>query len=409
MPAVQTKVDILVCGAGIFGASTTYHLAQKQSDLSITIVDADPECQFSSSERNAGGVRAFWKNTSNRKLALESIRFFEAHKQDFGFHQCGYLWMHKQDIQLDTETQKDLEDAGYPVKFYDAKDKIPHLPWDFSRDQIGNISFHPEAGLLNPNSLRKWFLQKAKETLQQDRFQFLGGWIVHDIQPTQDGWQVDLYKAPKAPAELQTFYETGKAPPDCERQSIQCKKLVLALGAWTFDVVKKFNKIPYTCQPVARHISFLDAPQAYDPSLPMVITPEGIYFHPEGGHLLAGYAIPDQKPGFDFSYDEHAFFESFLWPKLYEFSEVFASCKHLQGWAGMYSYSPDLIGILGKVSGHEGLYQIHSFTGRGIMMSPAAGRGLAELILTDAFETLDLSPLSDERFHHKTTPESNLI
>ena len=107
----------------------------------------------------------------------------------------------------------------------------------------------------------------------------------------------------------------------------------------------------------------------------------------------------------DFSYSKEDFFESLVWPKLYERSEVFASCKHLYGWAGMYSYSPDQNGILGEVVGQKNLYQIHSFTGRGVMVSYAAARGLAEYILTGGFETLNLSQLSEARFQNNPTPK----
>ena len=47
--------------------------------------------------------------------------------------------------------------------------------------------------------------------------------------------------------------------------------------------------------------------------------------------------------------------------------------------------------------GLEGLYIAGGFSGHGLMQSPAAGKGMSELIRTGGFETLDLSALSVER------------
>jgi len=68
------------------------------------------------------------------------------------------------------------------------------------------------------------------------------------------------------------------------------------------------------------------------------------------------------------------------------------------------------MGVLGKVEGFSNVFENHGYSGRGAMQSYAAGRGLAELMHTGKFQTLDLSGMSGERFRTgKLLPEGLLI
>ena len=127
-----------------------------------------------------------------------------------------------------------------------------------------------------------------------------------------------------------------------------------------------------------------------------------LYFHSEGPHILAGYSIPDESPGFDFDYDGSDFFETHVWPRLAHRASSFERCGHVRGWAGLYAVTPDRSGIAGAVSGFSNLFEAHSFTGRGVMQSFGVGQALAELVTTGRYGAIDLSALTRHRFEDRT-------
>jgi sarcosine oxidase subunit beta len=68
--------------------------------------------------------------------------------------------------------------------------------------------------------------------------------------------------------------------------------------------------------------------------------------------------------------------------------------------------TPDQSGIVSAVAGVEGLYVLAGFSGHGFMHGPIAGQLMAELITERRTTTVDIAPLSLERFRSgRTTPE----
>ncbi len=132
----------------------------------------------------------------------------------------------------------------------------------------------------------------------------------------------------------------------------------------------------------------------------MIVDSSDCYFHHEGGELiLAGYSPPGDPPAYRFDYEGAAFFEREIWPRLAHRISRFDRLDHVRGWTGLYELSPDNSALLGAVPGLENAYEIHSFSGRGVMQSWAAALCLAELITTGAYATFPrASLLSAGRF-----------
>jgi sarcosine oxidase subunit beta len=77
---------------------------------------------------------------------------------------------------------------------------------------------------------------------------------------------------------------------------------------------------------------------------------------------------------------------------------VLEKARIARGWAGLYEISPDHHAILGRVPEIEGLVLANGFSGHGFQHSPAVGKVISELIVDGKATTIDISPLSIERF-----------
>ncbi len=104
-------------------------------------------------------------------------------------------------------------------------------------------------------------------------------------------------------------------------------------------------------------------------------------------------------------------FETLVWPRLYSLAPGFAACRYLRAWAGHYDMNTvDRNALIGRWPGMSSVYVATGFSGHGLQQAPAVGRGLAELILTGRYQSLDLTELSADRLSDKAgTPEQAII
>lgn len=144
--------------------------------------------------------------------------------------------------------------------------------------------------------------------------------------------------------------------------------------------------------------------------IPMVIDADtGVLIRREGDAVLVAFANPDEPPGFNMTFDDE-----FIYKFAEEYQHRFPDIADLgidftNSWAGLYSETPDHHAILGEVAGVEGFYLANGFSGHGVMHSPAVGRCMAELIENGSCTSMDISPLSLERFEKNQLIHETLV
>jgi sarcosine oxidase subunit beta len=383
----------LIVGAGLAGSATAMHLAALGGE-GIVVVDPDLAGARSSSELNAGGVRATWWQPVNVELCAATIDFIGRHRDEFGFREHGYLWLHGPERFSEALAHLEMQNGfGREVEPVAPADVARRWPFLDQLDGVAGATFSPKDGLVSPNAVKEHYRARAREAGVRfvDRRMLVG--------VARDGAAV-------TGVELAVLEDEGAAaaaledgPPRGPRERVACERIVNAAGPWAVRVAELLGS-PVPCRAVPRQLS-LAASRDLDLSpYGMIVDTTDCYFHAESPELiLAGYSPPGDPPGYRFAREGAAFFEREVWPRLAARSSAFDRLGYAGGWTGLYELSPDNSALLGAVGGVANAYEIHSFSGRGVMQSWAAGLCLAELIATGAYRTFPrAAALSGDRF-----------
>lgn len=385
------QVTYAILGGGIIGSAIAYELSLR-GIKDVHVFDVDLEGALSSTERNAGGVRHLWQQPVNRSLSRASIALFEQIKSEIGFQQTGYLWLISRDhLEEGQKLWQMTQHNGLPYEQWAISDIRYRYPFIDKTADLAFGIFGPRDGLINSNALKTYYRKKAK---------------LRDVTFHDRVWVSGLKGTDHATFSVasindeDTAHTLLKDPNHASGQQnleeVRADRVILAAGAWTRELLLPFKLNP-TVQPIRRQISVFKSEKVDLTPYGMVVDPSRVYFHPEGGNILSGIVLKDEQEGYNFDYDPN-FFETHLWPALFERASGFENLKHVTGWAGLYSYTPDTSGILGQIPGRPAFFEAHSFTGRGVMQSYGAAIAITDLVLSGKFASIDASALRRERF-----------
>ena len=152
--------DYLILGAGIFGTSTAYHLAQKRPEASITIIDRHPFPAPDAGTPDAGLgasydinkiVRADYTIPFYMDLAHEAIDSWASWDLiNPYYHRTGWLQLGLEGSTLATRVRKNFKACGKDttsdVDLNEARKKWGGILQDMSTEGIGSAYFNPMAG-----------------------------------------------------------------------------------------------------------------------------------------------------------------------------------------------------------------------------------------------------------------------
>jgi len=364
--------------------------------LKPLVVDLDLSGRLSSSEKNAGGVRATWWQPVNIRLCRESIRYYESIADEIGFRQLGYLWLYDEQTWPQALEHLPLQRAlGHPIEALTAGEVNRRVPEIDRLDGIAGATFSPRDGLINSNLLKEHYRRRSRELGAE----YLDRTFVIAIEPGADAVRLQCWRADQPiPDALLVRLLTQDAPGDARighLLELRARNIAITGGAWS-SVALRLAGLENLSEPIRRQVCLVDSRTIDLARYGMIVDTSGLYLHHEGQHILAGYSPAGEPPGYHFNYDGEQFFIDQIWPRMYARMSACERLRHVSGWAGLYEVSPDRSAILGAAAPR--IFEAHSFSGRGVMQSYGAGQALAELIALGHFDRFDAGPLSRRRF-----------
>ena len=375
--------DVVFIGGALMAAATSYTLLQENPHMKILMIEKDPSYKYAATPLALGGVRQQFSERVNIRMARHSIGVFENFaeimeskygKPKIDFRQGGYLFMVGKDkwstacenakvqieegVELEQLTQRDLQD------------RFPDM--DLS-DVVGG-TVCPREGVLDPQSVLNGYIHKVKEMGAE--------FLIDEV------------------VAIKTGNGTVKGVVCKSGEEFQAGAIVNSAGPWAGDVAKLAG-VEVPVRPLSHDLYVTRISMDLKIGGAYTTLPDTCWFfreHENGDTMLAGKTNWDFEYGYFFK-PNMKFFEDVIWPSLAERYEGFDRLKLVNAWRGCYEFNDiDFNAIIGEHPDLKHFYLINGFSGHGMMQAPAAGRGLAEMILYNEYRSLDLNEVGMDRF-----------
>ncbi len=155
--------------------------------------------------------------------------------------------------------------------------------------------------------------------------------------------------------------------------------LVNAAGAWVDQIAVMAGVTPLGFAPLRRSMARIPAPGGLDVGgWPMIFgAGESWYAKPDAGALIVSPAEEDAAPPHDAWADDMVLAEGLA---RYEEMVTEPVTRLLANWAGLRTFSPDRVLVIGADASDAGFFWLAGQGGYGFQTSPAAARLVADLV-----------------------------
>jgi FAD-dependent oxidoreductase domain-containing protein 1 len=365
-PPSPKSVDVVIAGAGIVGASTAYWLKRLDPSVSVTLVERDRSFARASSSLSASSIRQQFSHPLNIRMSQFGLAFLR--EMGIALEEKGYLYLGAAaPLRALNETQRA---HGADVILLNPQDISARFPWlNVAGVESGSLGLSGEGWFDGP-ALHQRVLKEARS---------LGARLI-------DGEAVGFERGAGGRVHAVLLADGSRIP---------CSHTVNAAGPWARTLAAAAG-IALPVHARRRTVFVLSCPQEL-PGCPLVIDPSGFWFRPEGRFFIAGTTPSPDADDLPLE-PNHAEFDEALWARMAHRVPAFAALRVERAWAGYYEMNLfDANAIVGAHPSAPNLWFANGFSGHGMQQAPAAGRGVAELILRGRFETLELAPFGFQR------------
>ena len=369
---MEKAVDVVIVGGGVVGTSIAYNLALKKAGKVVVLEKG--QCGEGSTSRCVGGIRSQFSTEINIRFSLEALKAFYRFKEELGvdpeFRQIGYLFLATTEPELEVFRQNVAlqRKFGIPVEFLTSEEIEKRCPYLRMEDILGG-TYCAWDGYAGPSEVLSGFVSGAKRA------------------------GVKIYEGTEV---IGIDQRSGKVTGVKTKQgAIDAAVVVNAAGPFA-SIIGEMAGVKVPVKPLRRQVFVTGPYRLIDGIIPLTIDfHRGWYFRQEvDGFLLSGPL--DKEPSFNINTDYEAMVEA-AENATYRVPAM-EKARIARGWAGLYEISPDNHAILGTVPGLEGFILANGFSGHGFQHSPVVGQVIAELVTGGRATTIDITPLSIERF-----------
>ncbi len=355
----DTRIDVLIIGAGIAGASLGWRLSGTRS---VMLIEREPQPGHHATGRSAAMFMESYGPPGVRALTRASRAFYEHPPAGFLADDAPPLLRPRGVLYLAAPGQQDLLDAMHaellatgsvlhPVDADTACARIPCL----RRDQVLAALDEPGAEDIDVHALHQACLRGLRRH---------GGILRTATAPRSarhDGrrWQVEL--------------DDGTV--------VSAGHVVDAAGAWADEVAGLFGVAPIGLVPRRRSAFTFEAPAHTEVSAwpAVVAVDEGWYMKPDAGRLLGSPANADATVPHDVRPEE---LDIALGIARIEAATTLSIRRPSSTWAGLRTFAADGELVIGPDARVPGFFWLAGQGGYGIQ-SAAGASALAAALLRD--------------------------
>lgn len=361
------------------GASVAYWLTRMDPALSVVLVERDTVFAQASSSLSASSIRQQFSSPVNIALSKFGVAFLR--EMGIRLVEQGYLYLGK---SAPLRSLHEVQQAhGARIALLEPDALAARFPWlNVEGVELGALGLSGEGWFDGPG-LHAEVLRRARAQGAQ-----LVKGDVHGFEREPGGRITAVLLA--------------------DRTRIACGHAVNAAGPWA-RVLAAAADVALPVHARRRTVFVFSCPAPL-PGCPLVIDPSGFWFRPEGEKFIMGTTPEPDEDDLPLE-PNHAEFDEALWTRMAHRVPAFEALRVERAWAGYYEMNLfDANAILGAHPDVPNLWFANGFSGHGMQQAPAAGRGVAELILKGRYETLDLSPLAFTRLlENRPLVEANVI
>src|SRR6266511_1668191 len=383
---MTSTADVVIVGGSIVGCSAAWHLRTQGFSGRIVIVERDPTYRRASAYLAMGGIRQQFCTRVTVQMVQYSVEFWKTFDERFAgddptehawFRQRGYLFLANAATSSALMQRYELEArVGAHVQLL-SRDEVRDLTPDLTLDDIIFAVFGPHDGYANPRNV----LAGLRRAAERESAEFVTAEVIDVSEQNGRVQGVALGNG----------------------DFIATPLIVDAAGPWAGRVARMAGlQIPV--EPLRQLLFRATLPHRWPYRFPMVVDPGGVHWRHDDpvqpddpDRIIVAFTNWNELPAENFDVD-HRRWATEIWPALAHRLPAFRELRDVEGWAGLYEMTPDHNPAIGEHPALGGFILATGFSGHGLMMSPATGKIVSELVRLGRSETFDVAAFAPDRF-----------